>query len=119
GRIGGEEFCILVYNCEHGAAEGLANRIRHRFATMEHEALGPDIRITASFGVTQWRSGEGYGKLFARADAALYNAKANGRNCVAGAENPATVDAQSRELPEPGRQEPVEFTGDRRAAGQS
>ncbi|MEM7689761.1 MAG: GGDEF domain-containing protein [Pseudomonadota bacterium] len=82
GRIGGEEFCILVYNCEQNAAEGLANRIRCKFSTLQLSALGKDMRLTASFGVTQGRPGEGYGKLFARADAALYQAKDAGRDCV-------------------------------------
>jgi predicted signal transduction protein with EAL and GGDEF domain len=52
--------------------------------------------LTASFGVAAWDSHEGYGKLFARADAALYAAKENGRNRVVGEgwDNPvdATVD---------------------------
>lgn len=82
GRVGGEEFCIIVYDCDVEPAKRLAERIRSRFATLEHAALGPDIRITASFGVTQWRPGEGYGKLFARADAALYQAKSRGRDRV-------------------------------------
>jgi len=82
GRIGGEEFCIVVYDCELLAAKGLAERIRRKFEALEHEALGTGIRVTASFGVTKWRPGEGYGKLFARADAALYTAKNEGRNQV-------------------------------------
>ena len=82
GRIGGEEFCVLVCNCEQEAAVGMANRIRSKFAILELESLGPDIRLTASFGVSQWRPGEGYGKLFARADEALYQAKRSGRNRV-------------------------------------
>ena len=87
GRIGGEEFCIMVYNCEEGPAAGLADRIRRKFGSLEMKALGPDIRLTASFGVTQWRPGEGYGKLFARADAALYAAKNAGRDCVVSSDN--------------------------------
>lgn len=95
GRIGGEEFCILVYDCELGPAQALADRIRRKFETLEHAAIGEDIRLTASFGVSQWQPGEGYGKLFARADAALYRAKDAGRNEVAvsvdgQAVNPAT-----------------------------
>lgn len=82
GRVGGEEFCILVYDCELGPATGLADRVRRKFETMEHEDLGADIRLTASFGVAELRAGEGYGKLFARADAALYKAKDAGRDCV-------------------------------------
>ena len=82
GRIGGEEFCILVYDCEMRAAKGLADRLRRKFEAMQHEDLGPDIRLTASFGVSDWQLGEGYGRLFARADAALYAAKNGGRNQV-------------------------------------
>lgn len=97
GRIGGEEFCILVYNCEGEPAERLANRIRATFSTLQLASLSPDIRLTASFGVAQWRPGEGYGKLFARADAALYKAKDQGRNRVvlataARAESPPMAD---------------------------
>ena len=86
GRIGGEEFCILVYDCEGEPAQRLANRVRAKFATLQMPSLGPDIRLTASFGVAQWRPGEGYGKLFARADDALYKAKARGRDEVTYAE---------------------------------
>ena len=82
GRIGGEEFCIIAWNCELEAAKGLAERIRQSFAKLQHEGINPDIRLTASFGVSVWEPGEGYGKLFARADAALYRAKDSGRNAV-------------------------------------
>lgn len=84
GRVGGEEFCILVWNCDANQALGLAERLRRAFGEMEFAALGKSVRLTASFGVAQWRDGEGYGKLFARADKALYEAKENGRNRVAG-----------------------------------
>lgn len=104
GRIGGEEFCILVYDCELPAAKGLAERIRRKFATLEHEALGPDIRMTASFGVTEWRNGEGYGKLFARADAALYQAKSSGRDRVESAAERSREDSAPSRL----HTEPVE-----------
>ena len=83
GRVGGEEFCILVWNCDLGPAYRLAERLRRAFGDTQFEALGEDVRLTASFGVAQWREGEGYGKLFARADKALYDAKESGRNKVA------------------------------------
>ena len=82
GRVGGEEFCVIAWNCELAAAEGLAERIRVSFAKLQHEQINADVRLTASFGVSQWDPGEGYGKLFARADAALYRAKGSGRNAV-------------------------------------
>lgn len=81
-RIGVEEFCLLVWNCGLDDAAGLAERIRLAFAQMEHRGVGPDIRLTASFGVAEMHKGESYESLFARADAALYQAKEEGRNQV-------------------------------------
>lgn len=99
GRIGGEEFCILVHDCEMGPAKGLAERLRRKFERLEHEDIGSDIRLTASFGVTEWRTGEGYGKLFARADAALYSAKNEGRNQVRTCSDGPTKPAEPSEEP--------------------
>lgn len=82
GRIGGEEFCIAVWNCEEEPAGRLAERIRKAFARHEHPQLNPELRLTASFGVAKARAGESYERLFQRADAALYKAKSAGRNCV-------------------------------------
>lgn len=82
GRIGGEEFCIMVWNCNLDDASNMADRVRRAFAAMRHDGISENVSITASFGVACWREGEGYGKLFARADAALYKAKDAGRNCV-------------------------------------
>ncbi|MCU7815682.1 MAG: diguanylate cyclase [Candidatus Thiodiazotropha sp. (ex Rostrolucina anterorostrata)] len=45
-----------------------------------------EISVTASFGVTQYQSGEALAYCLKRADDALYAAKANGRNCVVVAE---------------------------------
>ena len=80
GRIGGEEFCILAWNCEGEAAVAMAERIRKRFSVTQVEGMPDDHRLTASFGVAGRKEGEGYGKLFARTDASLYKAKEEGRN---------------------------------------
>ena len=93
GRIGGEEFCIAVWNCENGAAERLAERIRIAFGKLPHEGLGDDIRLTASFGVATAHEGESYEDLFRRADKALYRAKGEGRNKVVNAEVKARREA--------------------------
>ncbi len=85
-RIGGEEFCIAVWNCENDPAYRLASRIRQSFGRLQHSGLSDDIRLTASFGVATAREGESYEQLFARADEALYRAKSNGRNRVENAE---------------------------------
>ena len=97
GRIGGEEFCVLVWNCNLDAATRLAERIRQGYAQQKHDGINDDVRLTASFGVAGWRAGEGYGKMFARADAALYSAKQNGRNrVVSETEKPLQVELAER-----------------------
>mgnify|MGYP001800939237 CR=1 FL=1 len=93
GRIGGEEFCIAVWNCENGPAGRLAERIRKAFAGLKHSDLNADIRLTASFGVATAREGESYEQVFERADAALYRAKAAGRDRVMLAEDNDLSDA--------------------------
>tara|TARA_R110000787_G_scaffold16887_6_gene53392 strand:- start:30620 stop:31831 length:1212 start_codon:yes stop_codon:yes gene_type:complete len=86
GRIGGEEFCVAIWNCPNDAAEQLADRIRQAFEGLKHSGLSNDVRLTASFGVATARHGETYEQLFARADSALYRAKSSGRNRVENAE---------------------------------
>lgn len=81
GRVGGEEFTVLLpeHDCD-GAAE-VAEDIR---AAIEAHAFGlPDAsRITASFGVS-WRPGGGsFDDAYGLADEALYAAKRGGRNQV-------------------------------------
>ncbi|UVI38513.1 GGDEF domain-containing protein [Qipengyuania spongiae] len=93
GRIGGEEFCILAWDCTGHKAARLAERIRADFARAEIEGLSEGLHLTASFGVAECCDGEGYGRLFARADAALYRAKANGRDRVEGQMPEKTVAA--------------------------
>ncbi|MBX7456868.1 GGDEF domain-containing protein [Qipengyuania sp. 1NDH17] len=92
GRIGGEEFCVLAWNCEGAAAVAMADRIRTRFAALQVDGLPEGHRLTASFGVAGRREGEGYGKVFARSDAALYRAKETGRNRTLGDESGASAD---------------------------
>lgn len=88
GRIGGEEFCIAVWDCENGPAFRLAERTRLAFSGLKHANLAENTRLTASFGVATARQGETYAQLFARADQALYQAKATGRDRVENAERP-------------------------------
>jgi diguanylate cyclase (GGDEF)-like protein len=96
GRIGGEEFCIAVWNCDNAAAERLAERIRLAFARREQQGLGRDVRLTASFGIATAKSSDSYERLFARADAALYRAKADGRNRVENAGRPSGKGGEKR-----------------------
>jgi diguanylate cyclase (GGDEF)-like protein len=80
-RWGGEEFIILMNGCSLKEAAALAEKIRAKTAA-HHFALNPPASITASFGVVECQLDETSSGFFARADAALYAAKANGRNQV-------------------------------------
>ena len=91
GRIGGEEFCILAWNCDGERAAAMAERIRTRFSDTEIPGMAANTRLTASFGVAGRQANEGYGKLFARADAKLYAAKEGGRDRVCREEGSAVV----------------------------
>lgn len=109
GRVGGEEFCIAVWDCENDPARRLAERIRQEFAGLKHDSLNDDIRLTASFGVATAREGETYKQLFARVDEALYRAKSRGRDRV---EN-----AEERHLEEPTPEAAPNLVELKRAAG--
>jgi diguanylate cyclase (GGDEF)-like protein len=81
-RYGGEEFLLLLPTANLATAAEIADRVR---VQMQHAPirvgdLSLDIRV--SVGVAQHRHGETATELFRRADAALYQAKANGRNRV-------------------------------------
>lgn len=79
GRWGGEEFLMLLPHAGAEEALAIAERLRQK---VEDSPLPPVGRITASFGVALWREGDGAADLLARADAALYVAKREGRNRV-------------------------------------
>ncbi len=82
GRIGGEEFCLLLPTADTQLGKLLAQSIRTNFEAETFSQLKKQERLTASFGVAELRHGESYEELFIRADAALYKAKENGRNRV-------------------------------------
>lgn len=83
-RWGGEEFIILLPHADCDAAAALAERIRAAFEHNPDRAV--PVVVTASFGVAQLRDGEQEEALIRRADAALYDAKHEGRNRVVTAE---------------------------------
>ncbi|MGB3469574.1 MAG: GGDEF domain-containing protein [Erythrobacter sp.] len=82
GRVGGEEFCVAVWDCPEEPAARLADRIRLAAASSTQRGSDPHEPFTVSFGVAEIRHGEGYKTLFDRADRALYEAKDSGRNRV-------------------------------------
>ncbi|MGM0833679.1 MAG: diguanylate cyclase [Pseudomonadota bacterium] len=80
GRWGGEEFVVLATHSSMDAAEGLAERLRSLVATLQ--VTGLNQPMTVSIGVAVWQPDDSCKTIIARADAAMYRAKRNGRNRV-------------------------------------
>jgi len=81
-RYGGEEFVMLLSNTDAAGAHRLAERIRRAVENLRCRYATTSIRVTASLGVTCLLDGDEPETLFARADAALLQAKREGRNRV-------------------------------------
>jgi diguanylate cyclase (GGDEF)-like protein len=82
GRIGGEEFAVLLPETTRSRANIVAERIRKRIAATTLRAHDVHFQITASIGVAEASvSMSGMESLVVAADHALYEAKAQGRNC--------------------------------------
>mgnify|MGYP001189002063 FL=1 len=82
GRIGGEEFALLLPGRTAAEAVALADSIRARFNSTVHPVLSGNEWLSASFGVSHCAPGESPRAAFRRADVALYEAKEAGRNRV-------------------------------------
>jgi len=83
GRLGGEEFALLMPETSAIAANLAAERLRRAIANIAPAQSGVLRPITASFGVATLNSRDAsLDTLLARADAALYRAKHGGRNRV-------------------------------------
>jgi diguanylate cyclase (GGDEF)-like protein len=80
-RYGGEEFVVLCTDCDNAAATRRAEQIRVSLCQMPQLKMGTR-QVTASFGVTEIQPGDTPATMLRRADRALFQAKAKGRNCV-------------------------------------
>ncbi|RKF44287.1 GGDEF domain-containing protein [Paraburkholderia fungorum] len=82
GRLGGEEFGVLCPATSCADAVRLMDRLRGRLASAAPGELPRGLKYTFSVGVDQYRCDESLAQLMARADGALYAAKASGRDRV-------------------------------------
>lgn len=82
GRVGGEEFTVVLPSVELEAAVALAERMRAQVASSPFDIPAGRI-VTASFGVSFTPCGGVFTEAYGSADAALYEAKRRGRNSVA------------------------------------
>jgi diguanylate cyclase (GGDEF)-like protein/PAS domain S-box-containing protein len=85
GRIGGEEFLILLPETVAHDALAVAERVRQAVAQMAVRAVGHSFTMTVSMGLAALVEGESLQRALVRVDHALYEAKRSGRNrvCVA------------------------------------
>ena len=82
GRIGGEEFAIVLPETNKQGAVETAERVRGNLEKSEISHEGNEFFITASMGVSEYRNGDTQESLLNRADLAMYHAKETGRNRV-------------------------------------
>lgn len=83
GRVGGEEFVIILPGTGIDGAQTFLERLRKSVADSLHVPVSNEILcVTVSIGVAQLQDGEDIATFFRRADEALYRAKNEGRNCV-------------------------------------
>lgn len=98
GRLGGEEFAVLLPETGEADAVASAERIRATIASEVVETEAGNIQVTASFGVCELAPDIETGEAWlARADAALYAAKEGGRNRVATPNAAAPENALARD----------------------
>ncbi|QGY03875.1 diguanylate cyclase [Methylobacterium mesophilicum SR1.6/6] len=82
GRLGGEEFAVVLPGCCLVEASARAERLRAATQNRRIRGAHGTIRLTCSFGVSTWTDGDCIEALIKRADLALYAAKSGGRNRV-------------------------------------
>lgn len=82
GRFGGEEFLLVLPQTALPGAVRCVDRLRERIAADPFDTVAGPLDVTFSAGIATYRPGEGVADLLARADAALYRAKAAGRDCT-------------------------------------
>jgi diguanylate cyclase (GGDEF)-like protein len=105
GRLGGEEFVVVLPGADYDKAYRLAERFRESVMSIDTRRWLTDRRITVSVGLTMAKvTGDTPSTMLQRADAALYDAKRSGRNCVK-----AQLPAPESEMPAPLQPTQVKF----------
>ncbi len=102
GRMGGEEFALLLVDTTLEEAALTAEAIRMEFNQFRHPAIGEEAGFSASFGVATFGHGQIMNTAFQQADKALYRAKRRGRNQVCREETNSSVRSSVERPPERG-----------------
>jgi two-component system, cell cycle response regulator len=98
GRYGGEEFLIVLNNCDSAQARARAEEVLNRIAQYPIQTICGPLSITMSFGVLASKDWDLQlvEEILGETDLALYQAKADGRNCVRLAKPTALHNAQGQ-----------------------
>jgi two-component system chemotaxis response regulator CheY len=82
GRMGGDEFIVVITHVDDHQIRLIVERLRQQFASAQQPFERGDVALTASFGIAGFRGYKAppFMELVATADQALYEAKRNGRN---------------------------------------
>jgi diguanylate cyclase (GGDEF)-like protein len=86
GRYGGEEFLLVLPDTPHVTAMRAVDRLRSIVSELDWNSFSTGMRVTVSAGIATLKEHETSDTLLARADSALYKAKAQGRNRIASAD---------------------------------
>ena len=87
GRLGGEEFALILPETNLPNAATFAERLRTLISSAGLASVKGEIKITASFGIASYaKDGDSLDIILSKADEALYRAKQNGRNCIESSE---------------------------------
>lgn len=82
GRIGGEEFAAIFPGCDMQQALQVAERLQREVQRLQFSVDEANFGVTISQGLTSLQPGDDLDDLYLRADAAMYRAKHNGKNCI-------------------------------------
>ncbi len=97
GRLGGEEFAVLLRGIDLSSAAKTAEECRSKLAQLDTRESGYSFVVTASFGVTSTaQSGYDLSRLLSHADQMLYRAKNEGRNRVCIYSTEATTEQRNK-----------------------
>ena len=87
GRYGGEEFLMIIPDSLTSPEQGAYERVRKKIADRKMDTRSGKLSVTVSIGITTSNGSESANDVIAKADAALYRAKENGRNQLAFADD--------------------------------
>ena len=96
GRLGGEEFAVLLPQTDLTTAVHVAEKLRLQIKDLLFPGSNPPIMVTASLGVSGFVAGDDVQSLMVRADNATYDAKRAGRDRTCRANPPLDPDKRNR-----------------------